>query len=51
MAKKEKIQYPNPEFFRCKDEIKLESAVGEPQGSRHHSMGHAQGYRLEAVRA
>ena len=21
MAKKEKIQYPNPEFFRCKDEI------------------------------
>ena len=24
MAKKEKIQYPNPEFFRCKDEMKWE---------------------------
>ena len=21
MAKKEKIQYPNPEFWKCKDEI------------------------------
>ena len=51
MAKKEKIQYPNPEIFPLQGRDKLESAVGEPQGSRRHSMGHAQGYRLEAVRA